>query len=54
MAYALAFLAIMNVAAFAAFADDKQITRLFLTKVAAERPGVDVRIEAFEPQEGGG
>jgi Holliday junction resolvase RusA-like endonuclease len=27
--------------------DDKQIVRLFATKVAHERPGVDVRVEAF-------
>jgi Holliday junction resolvase RusA-like endonuclease len=33
------------------FVDDKQIVRLFATKVAAEVPGVDVRIEAFSPQE---
>lgn len=32
------------------FRDDAQITRLFVTKVYAERPGVDVRVEAFEPQ----
>ena len=30
------------------FVDDRQITRLFATKVAHERPGVDVRVEAFE------
>lgn len=32
------------------FVDDKQITRLWLTKVAAERPGIDVRIEPLAPQ----
>lgn len=32
------------------FADDKQIVRLFVTKTAAEQPGVDVRIEAIFPQ----
>lgn len=31
--------------------DDKQIVRLFVTKVAADKPGVDVRIEPLEPQE---
>lgn len=30
--------------------DDVQITRLFITKTAAERPGVDIRIEALAPQ----
>jgi len=29
------------------FVDDKQIVRLFATKVAHERPGVDVRVESF-------
>lgn len=33
--------------------DDRQITRLFVTKIAAEIPGVDVRVEAFQPQESG-
>ena len=33
------------------FADDRQITRLFVTKTAAEKPGVDVRIEPLEPQQ---
>lgn len=33
-----------------AFADDKQVMRLFATKVAHERPGVDVRIEPLAPQ----
>lgn len=33
------------------FDDDKQIVRLFATKVASERPGVDVRVEALTPQE---
>lgn len=32
------------------WADDRQITRLFVTKIAADRPGVDVRIEPLEPQ----
>lgn len=31
--------------------DDRQITRLFVTKIAADRPGVDVRVEPLEPQE---
>ena len=30
------------------FADDKQVTRLFVTKVASETPGIDVRVEAFD------
>ena len=30
--------------------DDKQIVRLFVTKIAAELPGADVRIEAYQPQ----
>ena len=29
------------------FVDDKQITRLWATKVAHERPGIDVRVESF-------
>lgn len=33
------------------FLDDRQIIRLFVTKGAAEVAGVDVRIEALEPQE---
>lgn len=33
-----------------AFADDVQIVRLFCTKIAAEKPGVDVRVEALTPQ----
>lgn len=33
------------------FHDDAQITRCFTTKLYSERPGVDVRIEALEPQE---
>lgn len=32
------------------FGDDVQIVRLFVTKVASERPGLDLRIEALEPQ----
>jgi Holliday junction resolvase RusA-like endonuclease len=30
--------------------DDVQIVRLFVTKVAAEKPGIDVRIEPLAPQ----
>lgn len=33
------------------WADDRQVVRLFATKVAAPDPGVDVRIEPLEPQE---
>lgn len=36
----------------AVWGDDKQIVRLFVTKIAAERPGVDIRVEAFAPQSG--
>lgn len=32
------------------FLDDKQIVRLWAEKIAADPPGVDVRIEALEPQ----
>lgn len=32
------------------FADDNQIVRLFVTKIAAERPGVDVKITPLAPQ----
>lgn len=32
------------------FVDDKQIVRLWLTKIAAEKPGIDVRIEPLAPQ----
>lgn len=32
------------------FLDDAQVVRLFATKIYAERPGVDVRVEAFMPQ----
>lgn len=32
------------------FCDDSQIVRSFTTKLYAELPGVDVRIEAFAPQ----
>lgn len=32
------------------FLDDAQIVRLFVTKVYAEQPGVDVRIEALDVQ----
>lgn len=35
-----------------AYADDCQIVRCFTTKIYAENPGVDVRIEAYEPQGG--
>jgi len=33
-----------------AFVDDVQIVRLFVTKVAAAKAGVDVRVEALTPQ----
>lgn len=33
------------------FRNDSQIVRLFVTKIYAEQPGVDVRVEAFQPQE---
>lgn len=33
-----------------AFADDKQVVRLFATKIAHERAGVDVRIEPLAPR----
>lgn len=36
-----------------AFGSDSQITRLFVTKVYADKPGVDVRVEAFAPQTAG-
>lgn len=32
------------------FSDDKQVVRLFVTKVAAESAGVDVQIMPLEPQ----
>jgi Holliday junction resolvase RusA-like endonuclease len=32
------------------FQNDSQITRLFATKIYAELPGVDVRVEAYAPQ----
>lgn len=32
------------------FVDDSQIVRSFTTKVYSETPGVDVRVEALEPQ----
>lgn len=35
------------------FLDDSQIVRAFTTKVYALIPGVDVRVEAFQPQTGG-
>lgn len=34
----------------ACFVDDLQIVRLFVTKAAAETPGVDVRVECLAPQ----
>jgi Holliday junction resolvase RusA-like endonuclease len=34
------------------FRDDSQIVRAFVTKVYSDRPGVDVRVEAFAPQGG--
>ncbi|MFZ5669097.1 MAG: RusA family crossover junction endodeoxyribonuclease [Pseudomonadota bacterium] len=33
-----------------AYGDDKQITRLFVTKVAAAKPGFDVQVIALSPQ----
>jgi Holliday junction resolvase RusA-like endonuclease len=33
------------------FANDSQIVRLFASKIYAEIPGVDVRVEAFQPQD---
>lgn len=33
------------------YVDDSQIVRGFQTKIYAEHPGVDVRVEAFQPQE---
>jgi len=35
------------------YVDDCQIVRAFQTKIYAEQPGVDVRVEAFQPQESG-
>lgn len=32
------------------FMDDAQIVRLFVQKLYAEQPGVDVRVEAYQPQ----
>lgn len=32
------------------FVDDAQVVRLFATKVYAERPGIDVRVEAYAAQ----
>jgi Holliday junction resolvase RusA-like endonuclease len=34
------------------FHDDSQIVRSFVSKIYAEQPGVDVRVEAFAPQGG--
>jgi Holliday junction resolvase RusA-like endonuclease len=33
------------------YRNDSQIVRLFVTKLYAEHPGVDVRVEAFQPQD---
>lgn len=44
--------AILDALNTVAFADDAQICRLFCTKVYAETPGVDVKVEAFAPQAG--
>jgi Holliday junction resolvase RusA-like endonuclease len=35
------------------FCDDGQVVRAFTTKLYAEQPGVDVRVEAFAPQGAG-
>jgi Holliday junction resolvase RusA-like endonuclease len=32
------------------FHDDSQVVRLFVSKVYSDQPGLDVRIEALEPQ----
>lgn len=34
------------------YLDDSQIVRAFVTKIYSDKPGVDVRVEAFEPQGG--
>jgi Holliday junction resolvase RusA-like endonuclease len=34
------------------YLDDSQIVRAFVTKVYSDKPGVDVRVEAYEPQGG--
>lgn len=34
------------------FLDDAQIVRGFQTKIYSDKPGVDVRVEAYEPQGG--
>jgi Holliday junction resolvase RusA-like endonuclease len=34
------------------FRNDSQIVRLFVVKLYAEQPGVDVRVEAYQPQGG--
>jgi Holliday junction resolvase RusA-like endonuclease len=34
------------------YVDDAQIVRCFTTKLYSERPGVDVRVEAYAPQGG--
>jgi Holliday junction resolvase RusA-like endonuclease len=35
------------------FADDAQIVRAVTSKIYAERPGVDIRVSPFQPQESG-
>jgi Holliday junction resolvase RusA-like endonuclease len=35
------------------YLDDCQIVRNFNTKIYSEKPGIDVRIESYEPQEDG-
>jgi Holliday junction resolvase RusA-like endonuclease len=32
------------------FADDRQVMRLFATKVASDSPGIDVKITSLEPE----
>lgn len=44
--------AIMDAMNGVVFVDDGQVVRAFSTKIYAEQPGVDVRIEAYEPQGG--
>ena len=44
--------AILDALNTVAFADDAQICRLVCTKVYAEAPGVDVKVEAYAPQGG--
>jgi Holliday junction resolvase RusA-like endonuclease len=45
--------AILDALNGAVFCDDAQIVRLFAQKLYAEMPGVDLRVEAFQPQESG-